>query len=60
MAGPQSLPECETAAPTAKARATGRRGQPDTPKRGPMPAGSQGGPTPSRDRSTDEPGEAPL
>eukprot|EP00969_Alexandrium_andersonii_P278526 12311766-Alexandrium_andersonii.AAC.1 len=39
-AGPQSRPERATAAPTAKARVAGHRGQPDTPKRGPMPAGS--------------------
>eukprot|EP00969_Alexandrium_andersonii_P239391 10568178-Alexandrium_andersonii.AAC.1 len=40
-AGPQSRPECATAAPTAQARVTGQRGQPEMPKSGPMPAGSQ-------------------
>eukprot|EP00969_Alexandrium_andersonii_P345719 15280932-Alexandrium_andersonii.AAC.1 len=40
-AGPQSRPECATAAPTAQARVTGQRGQPETPKSGPVPAGSQ-------------------
>eukprot|EP00969_Alexandrium_andersonii_P079285 3496912-Alexandrium_andersonii.AAC.1 len=43
MAGPQRRPECATAAPTAMARVTGQRGQPEMPNNGPMPVGSQRG-----------------